>query len=64
MGKLAIAEARMMRAGLRYQKACEDRQRAITLGYSGSVLEAFDYRVESAKAVCDAAYSKLRLARG
>jgi hypothetical protein len=64
MTKLQIAEARMVRAGLRYQKAVEDCQRAITLGYSGSVLESFDSRVASAKAVCDAAYAKLKLVRG
>ena len=63
MTKLQNAEARMMRAALRYSKAVEDCQRAITLGYSGFVLESFDNRVASAKLVCDAAYATLRFVR-
>lgn len=61
------AERAILRAGLRYQRACEAQQRAVTAGSSEGmvpfVLAIFDRKVEEARAVVDAAYVALVAAR-
>lgn len=61
--RLETAKARLDRAGANLDRATTDLQRAITLNYHGTVIEAYEARVESAKEVVGAAHRALQIAR-